>query len=149
MGTSRASIYLLNKDKLIQVAVQTWATLLAPDVSMFHLFSTSRRFSGATGKRPLPSPSLHGRNTKRGLRTLTRIILASSQSGEGVPGGTGGKEPPANAGDTRDPGSTPGLQGSPGGGDGPPLQYSCLENSMDRGAWQAIQSMGSQRLRHN
>ena len=51
------------------------------------------------------------------------------------------KSPPANAGDARDPGSIPGLQGSPGGGNGTPLQYSCLENSMDRGAWQAIQSM--------
>jgi len=51
------------------------------------------------------------------------------------------KSPPANAGDARDPGSIPGLQGFPGGGNGTLLQYSCLENSMDRGAWQAIQSM--------
>ena len=35
------------------------------------------------------------------------------------------------------PGSIPGLGRSPGGGQGNPLQYSCLENSMDRGAWQA------------
>ena len=38
------------------------------------------------------------------------------------------KSPPANAGDTRDPGSVPGLGRSPGGGHGNPLQYSCLEN---------------------
>ena len=44
---------------------------------------------------------------------------------------------PANAGDSRDPGSTPGLGRSPGEGNGNPLQYSCLENLMDRGAWQA------------
>ena len=44
------------------------------------------------------------------------------------------KSPPANAGDT---GSIPGLGISPGGGNGNPLQYSCLENPMDRGAWQA------------
>ena len=44
---------------------------------------------------------------------------------------------PANAGDARDVGSIPGLGGSPGEGDGNPLQYSCLENPMDRGAWQA------------
>ena len=48
-----------------------------------------------------------------------------------------GKNPPASAGDTRDMGSVPGLGRSPGGGHGNPLQYSCLENPMDRGAWQA------------
>ena len=41
----------------------------------------------------------------------------------------------ANAGDLRDAGSIPGLGRSPGGGHGNPLQYSCLENPMDRGAW--------------
>ena len=40
--------------------------------------------------------------------------------------------------DTRDVGSIPGLGRSPGGGNGNPLQYSSLENSMDSGAWQAI-----------
>ena len=45
------------------------------------------------------------------------------------------KNLPANAGDTGDLGSTPGLGRSPGGGRGNPLQYSCLENPMDRGAW--------------
>ena len=48
-----------------------------------------------------------------------------------------GKEPACNAGDTRDMGSIPGLGRSPGGGNGNPLQYSCLRNPMDRGAWQA------------
>ena len=47
------------------------------------------------------------------------------------------KKAPANAGDVRDTGSIPGLGRSPGGGDGNPLQYSCLENPMDRGAWWA------------
>ena len=47
------------------------------------------------------------------------------------------KNPPANAGDIRDTGSIPGLGRSPRGGNGNPLQYSCLENSMDRGAWWA------------
>ena len=42
-----------------------------------------------------------------------------------------------NAGDVRDVGLIPGLGRSPGGGHGTPLQYSCLENPMDRGAWQA------------
>ena len=43
----------------------------------------------------------------------------------------------ANGGDARDAGSIPGLGRSLGGGHGNPLQYSCLENPMDRGAWQA------------
>ena len=47
------------------------------------------------------------------------------------------KNLPANAGDVRDMGSVPGLGRSPGGGNGNPLQYSCLENSMDRGDWRA------------
>ena len=55
----------------------------------------------------------------------------------GCPGGLVGKEPACNAGDTGDMGSIPGLGRSPGGGHGNPLQCSCLENPMDRGAWQA------------
>ena len=47
------------------------------------------------------------------------------------------KNPPANAGDIRDVGLIPGLGISPGGGHGNRLQYSCLENPMDRGAWRA------------
>ena len=47
------------------------------------------------------------------------------------------KNPPANAGDLRDSGSIPGSRRSPGGEQGNPLQYSCLENPLDRGAWQA------------
>ena len=48
------------------------------------------------------------------------------------------KNPPANAGDIRDTGSIPGLGRSPGGGDGNPLQYSCLENPMDRDWWAIV-----------
>ena len=47
------------------------------------------------------------------------------------------------------PGSIPGSGRSPGEGNGNPLQYSCLENPTDRGAWPAIQSMGSQRVGHD
>ena len=54
---------------------------------------------------------------------------------EGFPGGSLVKNPPANAGDM---GSIPGLGRSPGEGNGNPLQYSCLENPMDRGSWRAI-----------
>ena len=54
----------------------------------------------------------------------------------GLPDGSAGKESTFNAGDT-DVGSVPGLGRSPGEGNGNPLQYSCLENPMNRGAWQA------------
>ena len=53
----------------------------------------------------------------------------------GFPGGSDGKESASHAGDL---GSVPGLGRSPGEGNGNPLQYSYLENSMDRGAWQAM-----------
>ena len=53
------------------------------------------------------------------------------------------KNSPANAGDTEDVGSIPGSGRSPGGGNGNPLQYSCLENFMDRGP-DRLQSMRSQ-----
>ena len=47
------------------------------------------------------------------------------------------KSPHANAGDIKEVGSIPGSGRSPGEGNGNPLQYSCLENPMERGAWQA------------
>ena len=50
----------------------------------------------------------------------------------GFPGGSAVKNPPASAGEA---GSIPGLGRSPGGGLGNPLQYSCLGNPLDRGAW--------------
>ena len=56
---------------------------------------------------------------------------------EGVPGGSVVKYLPANAGDSRDAGLISGSGRSLGVGKGNPLQYSCLENLMDRGVWQA------------
>ena len=53
----------------------------------------------------------------------------------GFPGGASGEESPCNMGD---PGLVPGLGRSPGEGNGNPLRDPCLENSMDRGAWQAM-----------
>ena len=49
----------------------------------------------------------------------------------------GGSDDKASAYNARDPGSIPGLGRSPGEGNGNPFQYSCLENSMDREAWQS------------
>ena len=58
-----------------------------------------------------------------------------------MPGGSDGKASACNAGDPGsipgDPGSIPGSGRSPGEGNGPPLQYSCLVNPMDGGAWRA------------
>ena len=53
------------------------------------------------------------------------------------PSGTVVKNPPANAGDARDAGLIPRTRRFPGVGSGNPLQYSCLENSVGRGAWRA------------
>ena len=58
----------------------------------------------------------------------------SSAQPRGFPGGSDGKESASDAGD---PGSIPELGRSPGEGNGNQLQFSCLKNSMDRGAWQA------------
>ena len=56
----------------------------------------------------------------------------------GFPGGAVVKSTTANAGDSGDMGSVPGLGRSPGEGNSNSLQYFCLENSMDRGPWQAM-----------
>ena len=56
------------------------------------------------------------------------------------------KNPPANAGDV---GLIPGWEDFPGGGNGNLLQYSCLGNPMDRGAWQAPAHGGHKKARHN
>ena len=70
-------------------------------------------------------------------KAIKRTLLDPSTMLEGFPDGTVVKNLPANAGGTRDVSLTPGWQRSPGEGSGNPLKYSCLNNSMDRGAWQA------------
>ena len=64
----------------------------------------------------------------------------------GFPSSSDGKASDCNA---VDPGSIPGSGRSPGERNGTSLQYSCLENPMDRRAWQAVQSMWSQRVGHD
>ena len=68
---------------------------------------------------------------------LNNINYRMIGSGVGFPGGTVVKNPPAIAGDARDTGLIPGSGRSSGGGNDNPLQYSCLEDPMDRGAWWA------------
>ena len=67
----------------------------------------------------------------------------------GFPGGASDKEFFCNAGDTRDVGLIPGSGRYPAVGNGNPLQYSCLENSMDREEPGGLQSMGSQSVGHD
>ena len=62
------------------------------------------------------------------IQTVARGFLDGSDS----------KKPTCNTGETGDAGLIPGLGRSPGEGHGNPPQYSCLENSMDRGAWRAM-----------
>ena len=71
---------------------------------------------------------------------LSSLAFKISTYLSGLPQRLSGEESVCNAG------SIPGLGRSPGGGNDNPLQYSCLEDPMDRGAWQATQSMGSQRV---
>ena len=73
--------------------------------------------------------------------TELRVNIGASQVALAV------NKPPANAGDSRDADSIPGSGRSPEVGNGKPLQYSCLENFMSRGAWQA--PLGWQRVRHD
>ena len=72
-------------------------------------------------------------DTTERLTHTHRHTHTHTRSGLGFPGGSDHKESACNAGDL---GSTPGSGRSPGEGNGYPLQYSCLENSMDR-SWQA------------
>ena len=69
-------------------------------------------------------------------RPPTRLLNRSALK-TGFPGGSVEMNPPAKAGPTGNAGSIPGSGRSPGEGNGNPFQYSCLENSMDRGAWWA------------
>ena len=72
-----------------------------------------------------------------------RLLIKTLMPSWGFPGCSDGKESACNVGDL---GSILFWGRSPGEGNSYPLQYSCLENSMDRGAWQPLQSMGSQRV---
>ena len=68
----------------------------------------------------------NGYSTKKGE------LVRDEGNWRASPGCANGKEPPANEQDIREAGSVPGLGRSPGGGHGNPLQYSCLENHMDK-----------------
>ena len=70
----------------------------------------------------------------KNIKTIKNKYIYIYMYNWGFPGGSDSKESTCNA---KDLGSIPGLERSPGEGNGSPLQYSCLENPMDRGAWRA------------
>ena len=81
----------------------------------------------------LPDTSLS--STSHFLRALTYEFEGDTSIQVGFPGDSVVKNLPASAVDTEDSGSVPGSGRSPGEGNGNPLQYSCLGNPKDRGAW--------------
>ena len=80
------------------------------------------------------------KNNSRDLLSPQAMLLRDFLSPQGFPGGSDGKESACNAGDL---GLIPGSRRPLGEGSGYPIQYSCWENSRDRGAWWA-KSMGSE-----
>ena len=81
-------------------------------------------------------------------RQMQKMWCVSHSLSMGLPRWLNRKNPLASAEDTGDTGLIPGLGRSPGVGNGNLLQYSCLENSIDRGAG-GLYTMGSQRVRHD
>ena len=97
-------------------------------------FSWQEYWSGLSFPSPVDLPN---RGIKPGSPALQANSLLTELQKPQFPGGSVVKNLPANAGLTGGVGSSPWLGRSPGGGNGNPLQYSCLGNPMDRGAWQA------------
>ena len=136
LGGAAMSFYLVASSLLLQVFP--------------HLCLSAFSISGASWHHLKPAPTCssptrlasHACSMKGPLQTLfpSVPVLRGADVGSSFPGGTVVKNLPVNAGD---PGSIPGSGRSPGEGHGYPSQYSCLENSMDRGAW-CSRSMGLQ-----
>ena len=82
------------------------------------------------------------------MNNLVHMSFCTCTDIHDFPAGAAVKNPPANAQEARDTGLIPGSGRSPGEGNGNPLQYSCLEKPMDRGAWWATVH-GSQRVGHD
>ena len=99
-------------------------------------------FSPTSHKQSYSSPPLGNHISSDAC--IREPLLLNLWAHQGFPGGSVVKNPPANAGDTGDAGSIPRSGRSPGGGNGNPLQCSCLGNPKDR-----LRSMGSQRVRRD
>ena len=87
-----------------------------------------------TRNRAVPRPKENQRSSACLYLSICYFVHHGSFAYRGFPGGSGGKESACNAGDS---GSISGSRRSPGEGHGNPLQYSCLGNPMDSGAWRA------------
>ena len=85
------------------------------------------------------------RNTQEVLAACS-VLQVKYSNPLGFSGGSVVKNAPTSAGDAEDTGLIPESGRCPGGGNGHPPQYSCLNNPMDRGACGGLQSMGSQRV---
>ena len=129
----------------VRLCATPWTAAYQAPLSMG--FSRQEYWSGV----PLPSPKpeievaaiskVHKCFRLKGLEFIVQVIWY-------FPGGAVVQNLPANVRGVRDKGSIPGLGRSSGGGYGSPLQYSCLENSMDRRAWWATVH-GLQRVGHD
>ena len=105
------------------------------DQDMFHQPSLLDEETVLSEETCLVSDSLK-RIGNNQMYSMAKIIYIVKQ---GFPGGAGGKDSACQCRlGIKDTSWIPGLGRSPGGGNGNPLQYSCLENPMDRGAWRAI-----------
>ena len=112
------------KDKMCQPQLIRFACCHSDLSSMFHLLSDSTGVTAGISELQLSE-------FDQGLLRYICIFYSHLCVLLGFSGGSDSKEPDCNAG------SIPGSRRSPGEGNGNPLQYSSLENSMDRGAWQA------------
>ena len=88
-------------------------------------------------KKNCNNPMSISSGTAESILYMNNTELGIDTKREGFPADASGKESSCSAGDIKDVGLIPGSGRSPGGGHGNSLQYSCLENPMDRGAWQA------------
>ena len=113
--------------KVKQVHTRWWKTEMSMSQPDFHSKLGKRKSPACREDSTLIPIIWHLPVVWMPFQGLTNTIMS-------FPGGSDGKESACNAGDL---GSIPGLRRSPGGGNGYPLQYSGLENSMDRGAWRA------------
>ena len=123
--------------------LQPWFPYLNPSVLCMRIqrvYISSPDFGG-------PSGCPAGSKTEK-LRSPPPFVIICLWGWLGFPGGAVVKNPSASAGEVRDTGSIPRSGRSPGGGYGNPLQYSCLENPMDRGAWQATVHRVAKRVGH-
>ena len=105
-----------------------------------HTTLNDRSMETLFGLRIIYSINIHVRQKSRHwdrVINFERLKIYALIESIGFPGGSAVKNSAANAGDTKDVGSIPGSGRSSGGGNSNPPWYSCLENLMDRGAWEA------------